>query len=129
MNYHSGLYITNEQMKQYVEFICSLIKSECGADVPKSDGFPMNGCYIPVKFEILKKWSNFIECKITTLGFEKEFNIFMSRHKSPDLLLHEIQYKINDTTKLIISENKLDQDKIWMDHHPLRGLNKIKFKS
>lgn len=117
-----GLYANDETMRKYVDFICAQIDTRCGASVNAKDGFPMKGYYVPVKLEIKEKLSRSAEMKITVLGYEKEFIFFMSRHKSPDALLHELQRKIDELTLEIIRENNLDQDKIYREHHPLRNL-------
>jgi hypothetical protein len=53
-------------------------------------------------------------------GFTKEFTVFMSRHKSPDEILHTIQDKIDNATLEVIDENNLDRDKIFYENHPLK---------
>lgn len=117
-----GLYANDETMRKYVDFICAQISAKCGASVNASDGFPMKGYYVPVKLEIKEKLSRSAEMKMTALEHEKEFIFFMSRHKSPDELLHQLQRKIDELTLEIIKENGMDQDKIHRDHHPLKNL-------
>lgn len=120
--YYEGLYASDKVMKDYVEFICSCVKESCGASVPKKDGFPMKGYYVPVKLKVKEKLTRSAEIQIEVLGFKKEFIFFMSRKKSPEQLLHELQDKINEATEEVIKEHKLDKDKIWNDHHPLKKL-------
>jgi hypothetical protein len=120
--YSSGYFATDEVMKDYVEFICSHIILKSGACVDKSGGFPMKGCYVPVKLSVTSKTMRYAKLKLIALGYTKDFTFYMSRHKSPDILLHELQDKINEAVGEIILENSLDRDKIFYDHHPLRGL-------
>lgn len=132
--YIHGLFASDEVMENYVQFICSHILnlpyfsiSNCGASVHKTDGFPMKGYYVPVRLAIIVKKRSSIDISIMALGHIKETTFFMSRHKSPDALLHELQEKIDEVVSLIISENKLDRDKIWNEHHPLKNLKLPKF--
>ncbi len=117
-----GLYANDETMRKYVDFICAQISTRCGASVNATSGFPMKGYYVPVKLEIKEKLSRSAELKMTVLGYEKEFIFYMSRHKSPDALLHQLQDKIDELTLEIIKENNMDQDKIYREHHPLKNL-------
>jgi hypothetical protein len=120
--YDQGLWASDEVMKNYVDFICSQIKSTGGASVRKADGFPMKGCYVPVKLEITAKKVTYAEMRVTSLGHTKEFVFFMSRHKSPNKTLNELQAKINETVESIVVENGMDKDEIWSTHHPLKNL-------
>jgi hypothetical protein len=126
MNLGYGFFADDITMKNYVNFICDqiehIIKTHCGASVNKTDGFPMKGYYVPVKLEIKERFTRSAELKMTVFGCEREFIFYMSRHKSPDELLHGLQSKIDELTLEIIKEKGLDQDKIYHDHHPLRSL-------
>lgn len=114
--YYHGLHASNNVMEKYVDFIISQLPPDVGASVSKTTGFPMKGYNVPVKLEVIGKTVRTVVLRITTLGFTKEFEYMMSRHKSPDVLLHEIQFKINDHTNQIILENKLDPNKIWTEY-------------
>ena len=114
--YHIGLFASDEIMKNYVEFICSQISSDCGSSVRQTSGFPMKGANVPVKLKILNKLTRSAEMEITSLGFSKTFIFFMSRHKSPHKLLHELQEKIDELVSEIIDENALNRDDIHKEH-------------
>lgn len=126
--YSTGYYATDEMMREYVNLICSFLVKHSGASLNKRTGFPMKGYYVPVELEVLTKMSRSAELKITSLGHTKTFIFYMSRHKSPDALLHELQRKIDDLVREIIEENGMDQDKVYMEHHPLRGIKLEKLK-
>lgn len=123
-----GFFADNDVMQNYVKFICQQIelitKTHCGTMVNKKDGFPMKGYYIPVKLSLKEMTVRSATFKMKTLGYEKEFDLYMSRHKSPDKILHELQDKINESTTQIVRENNMDQDKIYNDYHPLKGIFK-----
>lgn len=116
----AGQYCTNDDMREYVKFIGSLINKNAGASVNAKDGFPMKGYYVPVNLEIKELLSRSIEIKIECLGYEKEFIFYLSRMKGPDVLLHELQIKIDEKVNEIVVENNMDKDKIFHDYHPLR---------
>lgn len=121
--YSTGYYTTDEMMREYVKLICSFLVENSGASLKKMKGF-----YVPVKLEVIEKMSRSAELQITSLGYTKTFIFYMSRHKSPDALLHEMQRKIDDLVREIIEENGMDQDKVYMKHHPLRGIKLEKLK-
>jgi hypothetical protein len=122
-----GFFASDEVMEHYVKFICKeieeMIKTHCGASVNSRDGFPMKGHYVPVKLEVVEVMKRSASLRMKTLGFTKEFTLYMSRHKSPDKILHELQYKIDELTLEIIKENDIDQNRVHSEHHPLRNLN------
>jgi len=120
--YYYGQHVNDRIMKNYVEFICSQISLNGGAEVNKSDGFPMKGAYVPVKLEIIEKTLRTAIINVTSLGHSKKFTFFLSRQKSPARILSELQDKINETVTEIVLENNLDRDKIFYEHHPLRNL-------
>ncbi len=119
--YGSGLYGSDEMMSGYVKFIVGHIPTLCGASVNKKSGFPMKGCYVPVRFEVLEIGSRSVEARITSLGHVKDTTIFMSRWKSPSKILGDIQNKIDLLVNEIVAENDLDRDDIFNQHHPLRN--------
>lgn len=119
--YYHGQYASDEVMKNYVEFICSNVQLQAGACVNGKSGFPMKGCYIPVKLEIIEKLSRSAIFKMEALGHSKTFPLYMSRHKDPNSLLLELQRKIDDLTLEIAVENNIDQDELLKTYHPLRN--------
>lgn len=122
-----GFFASDGVMEHYVNFICNEImemtKTHCGASVNRRDGFPMKGYYVPVKLEVKERLKRSAIFKITVLKSEKEFVFYMSRHKSPDELFHQLQRKIDELTMEVIKENDIDQNRVHDEHHPLRNMN------
>lgn len=119
----TGQYMDDDNMQEYVEFMCGAIALKAGATVNSTTGFPMKGCYVPVNLEIVSKMRTSAAIRMTALGYEAEFVQYMSRHKSPDKILHELQQKINEITLQIINDNNLDQEKIYKEHHPFKNID------
>lgn len=117
-----GFFADDNVMKKYVDFICDRILEarSIGVEISRTDGFPMKGHYIPVKLTIKARTLRSADISMEVFGYTKEFTLFMSRRKSPDELLHQLQRKLDELALEVVIENKLDRDKIWNDYHPIR---------
>lgn len=118
--YGYGMHFKNEYMQQYVDFICSLIDKNGGAEVNSTDGFPMKGCYVPVQVTILEKTTRTAVIQIIALGYTREFIFYMSRHKGPASLLWQLQQSINENVNDIVNTTDLDRDTIFNKYHALK---------
>jgi hypothetical protein len=120
MNNGQGFFANDEVMKHYTEFLCEqiiqLTKTNSGATVNKTDGFPMKGCYVPIKLKVTNIMKTSATMMLEVLGHEKEFIFYMSRHKSPNTILHELQRAIDELTLEIIKDKNLNQDKIYSQY-------------
>lgn len=114
----AGQYCTDEDMKEYVKYIVSIINTKAGTHISSSTGFPMKGNFIPVDLTIKEIKSTYLIIHIKVLEFEKEFEFYLSRHFAPFQTLRLLQSKIDEIFKNIVEENKLDKDQLNKKYHP-----------
>lgn len=107
--------MTNDTMQRYVDFICGELPEYKSVLLYRPD--VLNGqsaSYIPkigpkiyerVKIEIVEKYTRSAKIKITFDNYSDESIYYMSRHKGPDILLSEINSKIEKIVNRIFIEN------------------------
>lgn len=108
----------NNVMERYVNFITGEIKGEyktllwIPTSIKNEIYIPKIGpkIFIDVKVEILEKYTRSCKIKLLFDKYEIEDIFFMSRHKSPDLLLREIDNKIEKiVNNTYLGDNRLDE--------------------
>lgn len=108
----------NNVMERYVDFITNEIKGEyktllwIPTSIKNEIYIPKIGpkIFIDVKVEILEKYTRSCKIKLLFDKYEIEDIFFMSRHKSPDLLLREIDNKIEKiVNNTYLGDNRLDE--------------------
>lgn len=118
--YIHGQHTSDKIMNQYVDFIITIINPIAGASVNSKSGFPMKGNYVPVNLSVQRNddIKTVLNIKIEALGFEKEFQLFLSRLYSPAKILNRLQEKITIAVNQIVDENGMDRDEINKTYHP-----------
>jgi len=105
-------------MERYVDFIVNEIPKDIKVllwiptSIKNEIYVPKIGpkIFIDTKVEILEKYTRSCKIKLLFDKYEIEDLFFMSRHKSPDLLLREIDIKIEKIiNNTYLGDNRLDE--------------------
>lgn len=114
----------DEMMKQYVDFICDRIPEEFGASLYRTMTtlpgttyrFPYKNVGVPVKVLSIERLTRSAIFHIESLGHKKSVHVYMSRAKGPEVLMYDVQYKIDEAVNEIVRENNLDVEKLREAH-------------
>jgi len=109
----------NATMEKYVAFLCGELVSEysvCLSEPKGVDGTPARikkagpGVLCKTEISVVESYTRSAKLKLVFCKYEKEDIFYMSRHKSPDALLHEIYSKIDKVVnKAFIEDGREDE--------------------
>lgn len=106
-----NLHITDQDFQDYIDFLLKLIEKKQYRAYLK-----MEKTYIPIVLNILKRETRYIEYVLEFKGFPKQFTWFLSRNKSPEELLNDLQEKIDMYFNEIIDDNDIDKKQLKQEY-------------
>jgi len=114
-----SVHFDNDTMEKYVAFICGELADEYSVTLnePKGvDGAPARikkagpRIHSKVYISVIESYTRSAKLTLVFDRYEKEDIFYMSRHKSPDALLHEIYNKIDKiVNKAFIEDGREDE--------------------
>jgi hypothetical protein len=114
-----SVHFDNDTMEKYVAFICGELADEYSVTLnePKGvDGAPARikkagpRIHSKVYISVIESYTRSAKLTLVFDRYEKEDIFYMSRHKSPDVLLHEIYNKIDKiVNKAFIEDGREDE--------------------
>ena len=114
-------------MKLYVDFICDQVinldrKGYLGHYVKDGRNQHVKNIWIPIRVEIVERYTRSIKLRVSYNGISKEDILYMSRHFGPSDIAYKYTKKVDKMFSEILDENEIDREELFKTYDPFKDV-------